>query len=373
MPKHRLRRSRYLVRAVAVVGALALAPVAAVGTAVAARAPAQDLALTGPVVAALVNADAAFKHLPVTDFVGLQAAYYGYDTATSTYWAGAQVVPSTASYAAEVASQDDGGYTVFHQPAGHAWVAIDDGLQGANCARSHASIPTVVLAAWHWPAGSCTPPNQSGALLRTYYGQAVEDWRTAAGAISAEQSGEWLNTSKELEAAISAKAPGTTGFAGAARQLVRLSKLPDAMMSAAQSKEYVSAVTFLNDFFGTNGLYGRSAPSATTRAFVATLAQEADLGTLSAMADPRLGKVPGSLPQATVTCPVLTAVTSGSVFGCKLSEFEVYYFIGTILTDQATTYLGYMVGKTPQFECKADGFNAAEARVAKKLAGGCTG
>ncbi|HMK98099.1 MAG TPA: hypothetical protein VK425_11175 [Acidimicrobiales bacterium] len=337
--------------------------------------PAKNLVLTGPVIVQLVDADAAFKRLPSNDFIGLREAYYAYDVASSTYWAAAQVVPSSSAYQAQVASQDDGGYTVFHEPPHATWAAADDGMAGAGgttCAAYHVSIPAAVLAVWHWAAGRCTPPALGpGPLLLTYLAEARQEWWAGAGSISAGQAGYWLRSAQDLEAAVAAKAPGTSGYSNAANELVQLSRLPDAMQTSAQQKESSALTAALNTFFGTNGLYGYSAPSSTAKAFVATLEQEANLGTLSLVADPRLGKVPSRFPEAIVACPVLAGVVDGSVFGCKVEDFEVYYLVGTIESDDATTYLAYIVKGSPLFECKADGLSTAEQMAAKKMGGGC--
>ncbi len=60
---------------------------------------AENLLLTNTVRSALVVAGASHYGLPASDFVGLGAApnnypaYYAFDKATSTYWAGASLVP----------------------------------------------------------------------------------------------------------------------------------------------------------------------------------------------------------------------------------------------------------------------------------------
>jgi hypothetical protein len=337
--------------------------------------PAKNLVLTGPVIVELVDADAAFKRLPPNDFIGLRQAYYAYDVATSTYWAAGEVVPSSSTYQAQVASQDDGGYTVFDEPPHAAWVAADDGMAGAEgtgCAAYHVSIPVAVLAVWHWAAGRCTPPNLgSGPLLLTYLAEARQEWSAGAGSISAGQAGYWLRAAKDLEAAVAAKAPGTSGYSNAANQLVQLSKLPDAMQTPAQSKEATALTAALDSFFGTNGMYGYNAPSPTSKAFVATLRQEANLGTLSVVADPRLGRVPSSFPEAVVTCPVVAGVSAGSVFGCKVESFEAYYMVGTVESADVTTYSGEIVSGRPLFDCQTDGLSTAEQLAAKKMGGGC--
>ncbi|HTW07152.1 MAG TPA: hypothetical protein VME46_06570 [Acidimicrobiales bacterium] len=386
MVKKELSLKRLATTVASVVGILsspALVPLASpAAAAYAARPPmaalpgqATNLVLTGPVVVQLVVADAAAKHLAANDFLGVQAAYYAYDGATSTYWAAAEVVPAPWSYQAEVESQDDGGYTIFHEPPHGSWVATDDGMGGQGgviCARYHVSIPSAVLATWHWPSGTCTPPPNSspGRLLLTYFGNAARAWWAGAAAISAKQGGYWLAAAKALEAAVAAKAPGTTGYADAAGQLVQLSKLPDAMQTSTQQKEDSALTVSLDAFFGSDGLYGISAPSRTTKAFAATLGLEAGLGTLSLVADPRLGKMPAGLGDAVVTCPVLAGVTAGSVFGCKVEEFD-YFIVGTIRSDYAMTYFGYFVNNSAVFECKADGLSTAEQLAAKKMGGGC--
>jgi len=339
--------------------------------------PAKNLVLTGPVIVELVDADAAFKRLPPTDFIGLRQAYFAYDTASSTYWAAAQVVPSSSAHQAQVASQDDGAYTVFHEPPHAAWVAADDGMAGAegtSCAAYHVSIPAAVLAVWYWAAGHCTPPNLGpGPLLLTYFAEARQEWSAGAGAISAKQGLYWLAAAKDLEAAVAARVPGTSGYSNAADELVQLSELPNAMQTPAQRKVDTALTAALNSFFGTNGLYGYSAPSSTPKAFVATLQQEANLGTLgnNVLADPRLGSVPSSFPEAVVTCLVLAGVVAGSVFACKLEDFQAYYIVGTVESADATSYKGEIVNGSPLFYCKTDGLSTAEQLAAKEMGGGC--
>jgi hypothetical protein len=127
---------------------------------------AQNLLLTNTVRSALVAAAASYYGLAASDFVGLGAspdnypAYYGYDKATSTYWAGASLVPKHSSQAAQVAVQDDGAYLIFERTPPGAWQAHDVGYidtVGA-CAAYHVSIPAPVLAVWHWAPGTCHPP-----------------------------------------------------------------------------------------------------------------------------------------------------------------------------------------------------------------------
>jgi hypothetical protein len=131
-----------------------------------AKAPAQDLFLTAPVRTALVDAAAAHYGLPASDFVGLgsgpyyDAAYYAYDAVTSTYWAGASLVPKAGSYQAGVVVQDDGAYLIFDRTVHGAWQVRDVGYSDTvgDCAAYHVSIPAAVVAVWHWVPGTCHPP-----------------------------------------------------------------------------------------------------------------------------------------------------------------------------------------------------------------------
>ena len=127
---------------------------------------AQNLPLPSTVRSALVAVAASHYGLPASDFVGLGAgpryypAYYAYDKATSTYWAGASLVPKPSSYAAQVVVQDDGAYLIFHRTPPGAWQVHDVGYTDTvgTCAAYHVSIPAPVVAVWHWAPGTCHPP-----------------------------------------------------------------------------------------------------------------------------------------------------------------------------------------------------------------------
>lgn len=123
---------------------------------------AENLRLTTASRAELVRAAAAFFRLPASDFVGLApgTAYYAYDVASSTYWAGAGLVPSSRSMPAQVVVQDDGAYLIFHRPAGRSWAVQEVGYEDVPgvCARAHVSLPAAVAAVWHWQSGTCHPP-----------------------------------------------------------------------------------------------------------------------------------------------------------------------------------------------------------------------
>jgi hypothetical protein len=91
---------------------------------------------------------------------GKGTTYYAYDISTSTYWAGASLVPNPSSYEAGVVVQDDGAYLIFDQTAHGAWRARDVGYSDTvgDCAAYHVSIPAAVVAVWHWVPGTCHPP-----------------------------------------------------------------------------------------------------------------------------------------------------------------------------------------------------------------------
>ncbi len=124
----------------------------------------ENLVVTDAVRAALLQAGAALKGLPVSDFTGLVPGltYYAYDATTATYWAGASLLPSSSSLQAQVSSQDDGAYLLFSMPAGGVWTAVNDGLGGRPGSPCPAPIPAAILALWHWPTGTCNPPPQTG-------------------------------------------------------------------------------------------------------------------------------------------------------------------------------------------------------------------
>jgi len=119
----------------------------------------ENLVLTGAVRAQLVAAAAKLNGLPATAYVGLVhgESYYGFDPATSTYWAGGALDPSPSSQRAQVSVQDDGGYYVFEKPAGGSWTASAVGLAGTEGATCPVHVPPALVALWQWPAGACHP------------------------------------------------------------------------------------------------------------------------------------------------------------------------------------------------------------------------
>jgi hypothetical protein len=202
---------------------------------------------------------------------------------------------------------------------------------------------------------------------------AKHQWELGASASSAAQGRYWGAAAKDLKSAVAAKAPGTSKYAHVASSLEQLAGLPDAMQTPAQQKESLADVEAINAFFGTNGLYDTSAPSPTAAAFVATLQQEALLGTLSVIADARLAKAPTTYPGAGVTCPVLSSLANNGTFGCKLttSKIGTYYLVGTVLAAHATSYTATIAKGSALFDCSADGLGLPQELAAKRLGGGC--
>jgi hypothetical protein len=119
--------------------------------------PAVNLPVTDAVRAQLLNAGAALKGLPASDFTGLApgSTYYAYDPNTGTYWAGAHLAPSPTSYEAQVSDQDSGTYTLFQQPKGGSWTAFRDG--GSGNSGCPAPLPAEILGLWHWNPDICRP------------------------------------------------------------------------------------------------------------------------------------------------------------------------------------------------------------------------
>ena len=120
---------------------------------------AQNLVVTDQLRAQLVAAGSALDHLSASDFTGLRAGetYYAYDAATQTYWAGAGLSPSPNSTPAQIASQDDGAYTVFTRTGSGAWSAYAVGATGVEGGTCPTQVPADVLALWGWAPGSCRP------------------------------------------------------------------------------------------------------------------------------------------------------------------------------------------------------------------------
>lgn len=120
---------------------------------------AENLAVTNDVRTQLQAAGAAMNNLPASAYTGLVpgTTYYAYDTVTSTYWAGAGLVPSPSSTQAQVSVQDNGGYIIFSRPSNGAWTAHPVGLSGISGTTCPVSVPAAVLAVWNWAPGTCRP------------------------------------------------------------------------------------------------------------------------------------------------------------------------------------------------------------------------
>jgi outer membrane murein-binding lipoprotein Lpp len=121
----------------------------------------ENLTVTAAVSAALLQAGAALNSLQSSDYTGLAPGetYYAYDATTSTYWAGAALVPSPSSMQAQVSVQDDGSYLLFSRPANGAWTAQDVGVTGIDGSVCPVAVPPAILALWNWAPGTCRAPN----------------------------------------------------------------------------------------------------------------------------------------------------------------------------------------------------------------------
>lgn len=106
-------------------------------------------------------AGAQSHQLKASDYTGLVPGetYYAYDAKTSTYWAGAGLVPSSSSQPAQVSVQDDGSYLLFRMSSGGSWSATSVGLSGVAGSACPVSVPAAVLKAWHWAPHTCRPPS----------------------------------------------------------------------------------------------------------------------------------------------------------------------------------------------------------------------
>jgi hypothetical protein len=129
------------------------------GSTTASSPTAQNLVATTAVKRALLAAGAAMHHLPASDYTGLQKGltYYAFTPSTNTYWAGAALIASTSSQAAQVGDQDDGAYLDFKRAGGGAWRAYPGGLPGTGSFKCMVAIPQSVVTLWGWAAGACHP------------------------------------------------------------------------------------------------------------------------------------------------------------------------------------------------------------------------
>jgi hypothetical protein len=137
---------------------VAAAAAAFLGPATTAHAdPPRNLPVTDAIRAQLLEAGAAHKGIPASDFTGLTPGktYYAYDLDTATYWAGAHLIPSANAYEAQVADQDAGSYLLFEQPRGGVWTAFNDGV--ARSPGCPAPLPATIIALWEWDPQKCRP------------------------------------------------------------------------------------------------------------------------------------------------------------------------------------------------------------------------
>jgi hypothetical protein len=117
-----------------------------------------NLVVTDQLRAELIAAGASFNNIPASEYSGLRPGltYYAYDPATETYWAGAGLVGTTMQ--AQVSTQDEGAYMIFHRTGSGAWgvqaVGLDGGALGACPPQTP---PPDIVALWGWSAGSCRP------------------------------------------------------------------------------------------------------------------------------------------------------------------------------------------------------------------------
>jgi hypothetical protein len=359
----------------------------------AAGAVARDLALNATVRAELVAAGAAYHGLAAADFTGLGPgnAYYALDVTTSTYWAGASLVPSPRSYQAGVVVQDDGSYLVFHRPANGAWHAVQDGglTTAAACAEHHVVIPAAVLVVWHWPPGTCTPPLPP-APKQSEFALAKLQWQFGAQADPTKQAPYWRSAAADLTKAQASGAPPSPAYRRAASELEQLAHLPFIVNTPLQDRPVaVADIEALNAFFGTDGQYGINAPSTTPAAFVATLQDEARIGTIQVNPDGVLNAYPNAIPPwfpgAVVTCPVLSAkvlasdnpdpFAANAAYGCRMTVpgDGTYYIIGLIAFAHAVVYgadITRAEGGPPQFLCSA--LQPNEVPVVTKIGAICS-
>jgi hypothetical protein len=120
---------------------------------------AQNLVVTNALRTQLLQAGAASNGVPAADYTGLNhgRTFYAYDPATNTYWAGAQLIPSSTSIKAQVSVQDDGAYLLFDRPAGGTWTVHSVGMTGVGGSTCPVAVPSGVLSVWGWKAGTGRP------------------------------------------------------------------------------------------------------------------------------------------------------------------------------------------------------------------------
>lgn len=105
----------------------------------------------------LLAAGAAYNNLQASDYTGLGAGstYVAEVGSTGYSYAGAHLIPSSSSTAAQIASQDAGSYLIYDRAPGGSWKVIAATGSMATCPAN--TPPASVVAVWGWPAGSCRP------------------------------------------------------------------------------------------------------------------------------------------------------------------------------------------------------------------------
>lgn len=113
---------------------------------------------------------------------------------------------------------------------------------------------------------ACIPTPASPATKdpNAWFVQARKEWKLGEETDAADVGLCWEKAALDLNSIGSIQAPGINGFATAARELQRLTLLPDSMETAAQMAEGQNLIRRLNAFFGTKGGYGVAASTPTT-------------------------------------------------------------------------------------------------------------
>ena len=121
---------------------------------------AQNLPVSDALRQQLLIAGARATALPASDFAGLVPGrtYYAYDPASSTYWAGAQLVAAANSAAGHAALINEGAYWLFAKSGSGSWHAFRVGMTGARGEECPVNVPAGVLAVWGWRADTCKAP-----------------------------------------------------------------------------------------------------------------------------------------------------------------------------------------------------------------------
>jgi hypothetical protein len=117
-----------------------------------------NLAVTDELRTELVAAGASLNNIPASEYSGLEPGltYYAYYPVTATYWAGAKLVGATMR--AQVSTQDDGAYLLFHRSGNGSWIAQNVGLAGGTLEPCPTGTPPpTIVALWGWQAGTCKP------------------------------------------------------------------------------------------------------------------------------------------------------------------------------------------------------------------------